>query len=794
MLKQGRDRVALGQASRPMRGFVNSIIVSALLVLGLSADGFQHPAPGAPARHETPVAPPVAPASASAYAWRPVPIGGGGFITGLSMDRLGLTRVARADVYGAYLWQEEKDRWVQLATSANMPDAAAMTLNQGVYEVVVAPSDPNRIYMAMAGGVYASTDRGVRFEKGGMPPVRFDANSPARHFGPYMAVKPDSPDVVVLGLPQDGVWRSVNGGRTWSRSEGLPLPVEAAGAEGAGVSVWFTPDAKSLWASVPGRGVWISQDDGRTFSPVVPRAQPGPQRLRRGVFARDGVFWGVEVDARKVWRFADGGWQDLTDRPGLGAAAFAAVAVNPRDGSVYVFDVGGRGRRSQDDGQHWSRLTGRPGVGEKDPPWLHVVDNGFFATGDVIFDPVAPDRLWNAAGTGVYVADLGEDHNRVDWKSRVRGIEELVANDVVAAPGRLPIFAAWDFGLHVRDDLTRFSTGYGPKERVLIGVQQVDWSAANPAFMVTNASDTRTCCSEDGESVLAGYSEDGGKTWSPFASLPHPPGTEASDPWRMAFGTIAVSSSDVNNIVWAPARNRSPFYTTDRGVTWKRVELQGERLPDTGSYARYNYHRRTLAADRVRPATFYLVHSGDGENARLAGLWTTTDGGRTWTQTFRGEIAPDSRFSAKLRAVPGQAGHLFFTSNAQDSADKRLRRSVDGGRTWLAMDRVEHAHDIAFGKAAPGADYPTIYITGRVGGRYGVWRSTDDAVSWTRVGTFPVGALDEVVAMDADKDVFGRVYLGFKGSGWRYGQPAACRPASYAFGADLECFEVDRIF
>ncbi|WP_292124227.1 hypothetical protein [Brevundimonas sp.] len=773
---------------------MHSIAVSALLVLGLAADGVG-PAPAGPvAGAESPIAPTPAAASASAYEWRAVPIGGGGFITGLSMDRSGATRVARADVYGAYLWDEPKDRWTQLVTSANMPDAGPMRLNQGVYEVVVAPSDPQRIYLAMAGGFYRSTDRGQRFEKGALPKLAFDANSPFRHYGPFIAVKPDNPDVVVFGTPHDGLWRSLDGGRTWSRNDTLPNPTGGADGPSPGTMVWFTPDGSELWAAISGRGIWKSDDGGVSFQPLGDPDRPGPEHLRRGVFARDGAFFGVDVEGRRIWKFDHGQWRDLTGNPGLQPAAFAAVATNPKDGAVYVFDVGGRGYRSADGGMRWLRLSGRPTVGEKDPPWLHVVDNGFFATGDVMFDPIVPDRLWNGAGTGVYFADIGADAQRVDWKSRVRGIEELVANDVVAAPGRLPIFAAWDFGLHVRDDLTRFSTGYGPKERVLIGVQQVDWSASNPAFMVTNASDTRSCCSEDGEAVLAGYSTDGGRTWSRFASLPQPPGTNASDPWRMSYGAIAVSSDDVNNIVWAPARNRSPFYTTDRGVTWKRVVLAGEVLPDTGSYARYNFHRRTLAADRVLPATFYLAHSGDGANSRLEGLWSTEDGGRNWRQVFKGAIAPDSRYSAKLRAVPGKAGHLFFTANAEHSADRRLRRSTDGGRSWRALDNVEHVHDIAFGKAASGADYPAIYLTGRINGRYGVWRSVDDATTWAMVGAFPVGALDEVVAMDADKDVFGRVYLGFKGSGWRYGQPSACRPTPYEFGSNLECFGLQNVF
>jgi hypothetical protein len=40
---------------------------------------------------------------------------------------------------------------------------------------------------------------------------------------------------------------------------------------------------------------------------------------------------------------------------------------------------------------------------------------------------------------------------------------------------------------------------------------------------------------------------------------------------------------------------------------------------------------------------------------------------------------------------------------------------------------------------------------------------------------FPVGRLDQVTAVAADPDVFGRVYLGYAGSGWIWGEPAPCK-------------------
>ena len=732
---------------------------------------------------------------AGAYEWRPVAIGGGGFVTGYSVDLSGATRVARSDVYGAYLWDARQDRWVDLVTTASMPlaDREPMRLNTGVYEVVVAPSDPRRIYLAMAGDLFRSEDGGARFVKTAMPHSEVDANSPFRHSGPHVAVHPDNPDLVIYGTPGDGLWRSDDGGTRWSRVASVPNPHGKAGAPPAraapGIIVWFTPDGGQVWAMASGSRMLVSLDAGRSFSdPGVGRAA-GPLRLRQGAFSANGAFYGVDEEGQKVWRFSGGQWSDLTQNPGIRPRRFGTVAINPVSGEVYVFDEGGRGYHSADAGAHWSRVTSRAVVGDNEPGWLKVVDKAYFPTGAVVFDPVVPNRLWNAAGSGVYFADVGDAGGTAVWTSQVRGIEELVANDVVAPPGQAPLFAAWDFGVHRREDLRRYSTGYGPRPRVLIAVQQVDWSAIDPSFLVTNASDTLKCCAQDGDSVLAGFSTDAGRTWSKFARLPQPPGTEASDPWRMSYGAIAVSANDVNNIVWVPANNRSPFFTRDRGASWTRVALTGEVLPFTGSYAHYYDNRRTVAADRVLPGVFYLYHSGDGANAALAGLWVTRDGAATWTRAWTGEIAPHSRGSAKLRAVPGQAGHLFFTTGLDGvGVDTGLRRSVDGGRNWTVLTGVSGVQDVAFGKAAPGAAYPALYIAGRLQGVYGVWRSVDDARSWTRIGQFPVGTLDQVVSMDADKDVFGRVYLGFKGSGWRYGQPSDCTPSPYLFRRTSECF------
>jgi photosystem II stability/assembly factor-like uncharacterized protein len=201
--------------------------------------------------------------------------------------------------------------------------------------------------------------------------------------------------------------------------------------------------------------------------------------------------------------------------------------------------------------------------------------------------------------------------------------------------------------------------------------------------------------------------------------------------------------------------------------------------------------RKTLAADWVRSGVFYLVHSGETANAALTGLWRTRDGGAHWEHAFKGEIAPQSQYAAKLRAVPGHEGHLFFTSGVAEGTDTWLRRSRDGGASWSIVPGVDHVDDVGFGKSAPNSPHPTIFISGRVLGHYGIWRSTDDAVTWKRIGTFPVGSLDQVTVVGADPDRFGRVYLGYKGSGWIYGEPVPCRIAPYQFPHAKECVGVE---
>jgi hypothetical protein len=63
-----------------------------------------------------------------------------------------------------------------------------------------------------------------------------------------------------------------------------------------------------------------------------------------------------------------------------------------------------------------------------------------------------------------------------------------------------------------------------------------------------------------------------------------------------------------------------------------------------------------------------------------------------------------------------------------------------------------------------------MYLQGKISGDPGIWRSTDEGANWEKIATYPLGIYDRINAIDGDKDVFGKVYMGFGGSGFTYGE------------------------
>ena len=161
---------------------------------------------------------------------------------------------------------------------------------------------------------------------------------------------------------------------------------------------------------------------------------------------------------------------------------------------------------------------------------------------------------------------------------------------------------------------------------------------------------------------------------------------------------------------------------------------------------------------------FYVVNTSFNTTTyapgKNAGVWLSNDGGRKWEQVFKGKLTDWAIWNAKLVAMPGRTGNLFFTPGKLDGdPDIPLMRSEDGGRTWLPVASVSKVHAIGFG-APRNADGPAaIYVAGSVNDQYGIWRSADNGATWQGMG-YPNQSLDTVSTIDGDKRTFGVVYVG----------------------------------
>ena len=730
--------------------------------------------------------------SSLGYDWKPVRIGGGGYVTGLDAADDG-TLVARVDVYGAYLLEPRSLMWRQLLTTESLPvDWRVPKMGKGVQEVAIAPSDSNRIYVMWAGHVFVTRDRGRNWTETTFPVTDWDANGPfGRGFGDKMTVDPANPDIVYVGTPNEPLRATFDGGVTWVdttvpagvavrdiglRSDGV---IRSVGQTGIAFDHSTAPvDGRSLvaYAASWGNGVHRTEDGGITWTLLA----DGPQHVVHAGVDADGAYYALDGDADGPFsvRRYDGEWTDITPEGWnprhIGEVENPFLAVDPARAGRLVAGSSMQMFRSDDGGGTWDRLTWQDGRG--DVTWADADRddvNPYLVASDLIFDPGRAGRLWLATGSGTQYATLSNSSDVITWSEKTRGMETMVATDVASTLGGPPVFGVFDFGQFGGSrSLDTFALKKGPV-REFSGTTSIDASPFTRRFAVSVTTDY---VQYGRWPVSSAYTTNGGATWVRFPTMPG----NAESAADFGYGTIAVSTAD--NIVWAPGRyyyTRSddfrPYVTTDRGKSWQPIELPGVTSYPRDSIGGFMFgrNRQTIAADQVAKGVFYLYMLREG-------LFRTTDGGETWTRMHDGDFSlGDPAFTAQLKAMPRAEGTLYYTDGPAGGHDFRgpqdhggfpFLRSTDGGATWSRVPGVDKVLTFGFGAPAPKSKIATIYLAGNVGGVYGIWRSTDNAATWTRIGDHPY-VVDWVTTISGDMNTFGLVYVGYGGSSYVYGKP-----------------------
>ena len=105
------------------------------------------------------------------------------------------------------------------------PDRVQDGINEGVFEIVVAPSDATaftwRSRVMCIGPITVASASAACLDP--LPfPLAFDPNSEFRNDGPFMAVSPNKSGMSLFGTPAKGLWRSDDAGETGNASCQFP--------------------------------------------------------------------------------------------------------------------------------------------------------------------------------------------------------------------------------------------------------------------------------------------------------------------------------------------------------------------------------------------------------------------------------------------------------------------------------------------------------------------------------------------------------------------------------------------
>jgi hypothetical protein len=719
------------------------------------------------------------------YEWRRMPLGAGGFVTGLAATTRSVDAAmyARTDVGGAYRWDPGTRTWEQLLRSSRLADGSLTPDDYYVLSVAVAPTDPDRVYLAVgndfppdpsgepagrAGRILRSDDGGQTWQASSQRWF-VSGNDRYRTTGERLAVDPADSDRVVFGTQRDGLWVSSDGGAGWSQvpTDAVPTGVDDQPAgEQAGISfVAFTKngandDAASadLIAGVANVAILRSGDGAATWEPVVDLEQ-GQVPTSASVHG-EALLFGVSNVAGGTTRLIR--WSPTAGAVEIDLPAQIAtvnVAIDPADPQSIV--VAGDAIRSgelwttTDGGESWT--THDVSIEAPEIPWLEETDLiEYMSVGRLMFDADGSGRLWFGEGMGVWVAE-GLDESTVRFRSSARGIEELVVADLLSPPGGSPIVATADRQGFVLDR-DRFPARTLIDERFASGAA-LDYSPADPDRLAWVGAESHLAFSPN-RSPRGAVSDDGGSTWTEMGGLVP----------EMFGGEVAVSATDPDVMVWLPTRYADPnpnpddplgaYRSSDGGRSWERAPIDGDD----------NFHRlfwwltrRALAADRVDGA-FYLM-SDDQD------FYVSRDGAQTWQAASHAppcDPATACHVFGQLTAVPGRAGEVWATTGTTG-----LHYTADAGATpWTSFPDIVNAQAMSVGPPLDGSDEPTVYVVGtHSDGRTGVLRSSDGAATWSLVATHPADLAAQITVIEADADVAGRIYVGFAGLGVVVGDP-----------------------
>lgn len=541
-------------------------------------------------------------------------------------------------------------------------------INGRIRSMAIHPTNGDIIYAGAAeGGVWRSSDAGQTWH----PQMQYELSLAVGD----LAIDPTNPDVIYVGTGEPtqwpgyegvGVLKSTDDGVTWSstgpignghiaRLEIDPTDTDVVYCAGFPGGLYRTADGGGTWSLIlsgdvtdfalhptstdtmyAGKrhdGVHKSTDGGANWTKLaggLPATVSNRVMLSLCNASPNTVY--AKLD-KTVYKTTDAGatWTDLGDHGGTTFGYWCNyVAVDPTDPDI-IFAGGQKLERSTDGGATWSEVMGGSDA-ERDR--LHVDQHA------MVFDPGNPQRIYAGNDGGVFLSTDGGD----SWKKVSDGLIVTQFYDVGISPAVPTLLGGGtqDQGTNVTDGGLTWHKVFG----------------ADGGFVVFHPTDRYTVYGEMQHNNIR-KSTDGGASWVSATT-----GLTGAGPWIGAivmdqnspdtlftgrlqvfrttdgaanwtasspaitgqFLALAIAPSD-SNIVYAGARNGSVWKSTDGGATlanWSDV---------TASPPLPNRVCTDLAVDRSNPDIVYATYSGFNTNtsATPGHVFRSADGGTTWT-------------------------------------------------------------------------------------------------------------------------------------------------------------------
>ncbi len=744
------------------------------------------------------------------YTWKNVPIGGGGYITGMKIHPLDATkRYYRTDVGGAYRWNELSGRMEQLIflDNSDLYSVAGIALH---------PTNTNILYLAVGrkcgpnrSAILYSNDGGATMQELNIPggiPFHFAANGGRNcntsnddnapnsedkdRQGTPLSINPHNTNELFIGSRETGLFILQLNDLNLTSISNNQIPHNTT--QYSIRSVVFHPTQPYVYIAYTNFGLFVGDLNAGTFYQADPLNQ-FPQ-LKKAIDISisknaDYMLLACKTDGILKATLQNPASPQLEVLTGYNTPhdeGYLTVDCSPHNNDVAVTVVADWNHINEfqvttNAGNNWNQISGSVPNGNNIFPWRSET----FAShvSQIAFSPSDPTELHYTSWFSTFQCNNFSVNGGNVWHNfESKGHEEIVPTEIVAFPKNTENYFLmvgsgdhtgfiFDDSIEDEDAFATFDiSDHAPPLNGLKKSGSMDFCESDPDNLIV-------CVPREWTASDAGVlkSNDGGLSWD---LLPD---------YQLSYekSLIAMSSTDPDNIIFL--NNTNMMFTKDGGQNINDASGSNALSNDCtipfsiscngpSNLSGNNVNSSVFAAFRnvtadINLGCVFYYYDWDGT------FNISTDGGENWC-IMNDNTLPESNNpweKTRLISISGHPGHLWININ------KVLWHSTNGGRTWTnytSQHSVNSVYALSFGKGFTNA-YPALYIYGNIDGnntRF-VYRSDDAGLSWIKVTNHQEKELwGDIKMIAGDRNIAGRVYATVSGQGVVFGEAMTIEP------------------